>query len=350
MGDGAGKSAFRQAFDRLPPLVQQTVAIGIWWSANIATVLLNKWVFAKLSFEFPMALTLIHFSVCFVGAWVVIRWLQWNHCVELSWEDRKSKIAPIAAVYCLSIVLGNVSLRWVPVSFMQTVKAFTPASTVLLQRVLQAKHFPSIVYASLAPVCGGIALSSVTEMSFEWTGFIAALAGCFATSSKTILAEKLISGIERFDSLNTIYHLTPWCIAILAPLVFMFELEGIRVWWAEDVAARGLQRDAVALLGTSGLLAFALNFSVFLVIGTTSAVTFNIAGNAKIAIAILLSWLIFRNPMNAMNVLGCAITICGCTYYGYVRQQLSEKDKIKGGGGSSGAGERASLLPVTNKS
>jgi len=344
MADVAAKGTFRQAFDRLPPLVQQTVAIGIWWSANIATVLLNKWVFARLAFSFPMALTLIHFSVCYCGAWIVIRWLKWNHHVELSWEDRKSKIAPIAAIYCLSIVLGNVSLRWVPVSFMQTVKAFTPASTVLLQYMLQSKQFPSIVYASLAPVCGGIALSSVTEMSFEWTGFLAALAGCFATSSKTILAENLLKGIERFDSLNTIYHLTPWCIAFLFPLVVGFEMESISMWWADEVVKNGIQSDAVTLLLTSGLLAFALNFSVFLVIGTTSAVTFNIAGNAKIAIAILLSWLIFRNPMNAMNVLGCAITICGCTYYGYVRQRLSEAEK-KG----AAAGERTTLLPVTTK-
>jgi hypothetical protein len=36
---------------------------------------------------------------------------------------------PVAALTCLNIVLGNVSLRFVPVSFMQTIKCFTPATT-----------------------------------------------------------------------------------------------------------------------------------------------------------------------------------------------------------------------------
>lgn len=49
-----------------------------------------------------------------------------------------------------------------------------------------------------------------------------------------------------------------------------------------------------------------------------SAVTINVAGNLKVAVSILVSWLLFRNPMTALNVLGCAITVGGCTIYGYV--------------------------------
>ena len=30
--------------------------------------------------------------------------------------------------------------------------------------------------------------------------------------------------------------------------------------------------------------------------------------------------MLFRNPMSALNVTGCAITLLGCTLYGYVRQ------------------------------
>ena len=38
----------------------------------------------------------------------------------------------------------------------------------------------------------------------------------------------------------------------------------------------------LAVLCSSGLLAFLLNFSIFLVIQTTSALAFNVAGNAKV--------------------------------------------------------------------
>jgi len=39
-------------------------------------------------------------------------------------------------VFCVNIVLGNVSLRYIPVSFMQTIKSFTPATTGTLAPAL----------------------------------------------------------------------------------------------------------------------------------------------------------------------------------------------------------------------
>lgn len=37
------------------------------------------------------------------------------------------------AIFCVNIILGNVSLRYIPVSFMQTIKSLVPAFTVVLQ-------------------------------------------------------------------------------------------------------------------------------------------------------------------------------------------------------------------------
>jgi hypothetical protein len=49
-----------------------------------------------------------------------------------------------------------------------------------------------------------------------------------------------------------------------------------------------------------------------------SAVTINVTGNLKVAVSILVSWLLFGYPMTALNVLGCTITVGRCTIYGYV--------------------------------
>jgi hypothetical protein len=55
----------------------------------------------------------------------------------------------------------------------------------------------------LVPIVGGILLTSVTELSFNVFGFFAALFGCLATSTKTILAESLLHGY-KFD--RYLYH------------------------------------------------------------------------------------------------------------------------------------------------
>lgn len=45
----------------------------------------------------------------------------------------------------------------------------------------------------------------------------------------------------------------------------------------------------------------------------------------QVAVAVLVSWLIFRNPISGMNAVGCAITLIGCTFYGYIRHLLSQQ-------------------------
>lgn len=45
----------------------------------------------------------------------------------------------------------------------------------------------------------------------------------------------------------------------------------------------------------------------------------------QVAFAVLVSWLIFRNPISALNAVGCAVTLGGCTFYGYVRHKLSQQ-------------------------
>lgn len=52
----------------------------------------------------------------------------------------------------------------------------------------------------MIPIVGGILLTSITELSFNTFGFCAALFGCLATSTKTILAESLLHGY-KFDRL-----------------------------------------------------------------------------------------------------------------------------------------------------
>jgi solute carrier family 35, member E3 len=103
---------------------------------------------------------------------------------------------------------------------------------------------------------------------------------------------------------------------------------------------------ALAIIVTSGVLAFCLNFSIFYVIHSTAAVTFNVAGNLKVAVAVLASWAVFRNPVSGMNAVGCAVTLAGCTFYGCVRHLVSKKQKAAGSSPRTPRGRVAEMLPL----
>lgn len=85
----------------------------------------------KLDFKYPLTVSSIHFISSAVGAYLVIKVLRLKPLILVEPEDRWRRIFPMSFVFCINIVLGNVSLRYIPVSFMQTIKSFTPATTGL---------------------------------------------------------------------------------------------------------------------------------------------------------------------------------------------------------------------------
>ncbi|GAA0162440.1 secondary carrier transporter [Lithospermum erythrorhizon] len=316
-------------------VIRALLAVLQWWSFNVTVVIMNKWIFQKLDFKFPLTVSCVHFICSALGAFLVIRVMKLKPLIEVEPQDRWRRIFPMSFIFCINIVLGNVSLRYIPVSFMQTIKSFTPATTVVLQWLVWKKHFEFLIWASLVPIVGGILLTSITEMSFNMFGFCAALFGCVATSTKTILAESLLHGY-KFDSINTVYYMAPFATMILAIPALLLEGTGVFHW----LNSHSPLTPALVIIFSSGVMAFCLNFSIFYVIHSTTAVTFNVAGNLKVAVAILVSWLIFHNPISAMNALGCAVTLVGCTLYGFVRQKLAQQP--------STAKNFQELLPLVN--
>ena len=83
----------------------------------------------NLDFKFPLSVSCIHFICSSIGAYLVIKVLKLKPLITVDPEDRWRRIFPMSFVFCINIVLGNVSLRYIPVSFMQTIKSFTPATT-----------------------------------------------------------------------------------------------------------------------------------------------------------------------------------------------------------------------------
>lgn len=127
-------------------------------------------------------------------------------------------------------------------------------------------------------------------------------------------------------SINTVYYMAPFATMILAIPALLLEGNGVLEW----LSTHPYPWSALIIIFSSGVLAFCLNFSIFYVIHSTTAVTFNVAGNLKVAVAVLVSWLIFRNPISYLNSVGCAVTLVGCTFYGYVRHLLSQQPPVPG--------------------
>lgn len=71
------------------------------------------------------------------------------------------------------------------------------------------------------------------------------------------------------------------------------------------------------LLGT-GMLASVVNLSQFLVIESTSALTFNVASQLKTCLVLVIAWLVAEKPPSLVDYAGVVVTMVGSACYAYV--------------------------------
>lgn len=76
---------------------------------------------------------------------------------------------------------------------------------------------------------------------------------------------------------------------------------------------------AGAAIASSAILAFIVNMSTFMIIGKMSAITYNVAGHAKLCFVLAAGYILFDNKFNWLNMLGVTIAIAGVVAYSVIK-------------------------------
>ncbi|XP_039027677.1 UDP-URONIC ACID TRANSPORTER 1-like [Hibiscus syriacus] len=160
--------------------------IILWYSSNIGVLLLNKYLLSNYGFRFPIFLTMCHMSACAFFSYISIVFIRLVPLQPIKSRPQFLKIATLSVVFCCSVVGGNVSLRYLPVSFNQGVGATTPFFTALFAYLMTFKREAWVTYAALVPVVAGLVIAS-GEPGFHWFGFIMCISATAARAFKSVL-------------------------------------------------------------------------------------------------------------------------------------------------------------------
>jgi drug/metabolite transporter (DMT)-like permease len=150
--------------------------VTAWYSSNIGVLLLNKYLLSNYGFKYPIFLTMCHMSACALLSYAAIAWLRVVPMQLVRSRVQLAKIAALSLVFCGSVVSGNVSLRYLPVSFNQAVGATTPFFTAVFAYVMTVKRESWVTYLTLVPVVTGVIIASGVSYS-------AASVSCFLSRS-----------------------------------------------------------------------------------------------------------------------------------------------------------------------
>lgn len=292
--------------------------IGAWYISNIGVLLLNKYLLSNYGFRYPIFLTMCHMMACGLLSYIAIAWMKLVPMQAIHSRVQFCKISALSIIFCASVVSGNISLRFLPVSFTQAVGATTPFFTALFAYLMTLKREAWLTYATLVPVVAGVVIASGGEPSFHLYGFIMCLAATAARALKSVLQGILLSSEgEKLNSMNLLLYMAPIAVVVLLPATLVLEPNVLGITIA---LARQDSRIVLYLLINSAT-AYFVNLTNFLVTKHTSALTLQVLGNAKGAVAVVVSILLFRNPVSVTGMLGYTLTVFGVLLYGEVKKR-----------------------------
>ncbi|KAF8394958.1 hypothetical protein HHK36_018897 [Tetracentron sinense] len=292
--------------------------VTAWYSSNIGVLLLNKYLLSNYGFKYPIFLTMCHMTACSVMSYASIAWIKMVPMQTIGSRIQFMKISALSLVFCTSVVSGNISLRFLPVSFNQAIGATTPFFTAVFAYIMTVKRESWLTYVTLIPVVTGVIIASGGEPSFHLFGFIMCVGATAARALKTVVQGILLSSEgEKLNSMNLLMYMAPIAVVFLLPATLL--MEGNVVGITQALARKDI--NIVWYLLFNSTLAYFVNLTNFLVTKHTSALTLQVLGNAKGAVAVVVSILIFKNPISVIGMFGYAITVTGVVLYSEAKKR-----------------------------
>jgi len=182
-------------------------------------------------------------------------------------------------------------------------KAFTPVA-VLIFSFFAGLESPSCMELNIVTlICIGVALTSVGESFFSWTGFTFQSLAILAESSRLVLTNLLMKSL-KLDPLSSLYYIAPLCSIFIGIACLYFEVQ-------ELPYERMMTNDFLLIMVINGGVAFILNVAVVLLISNTSALVLTLAGIIKDILLVFLSITIFGSPVTLIQYIGYGIALLG---------------------------------------
>lgn len=285
----------------------------VWYMLNIGYNIYNKKV---LNMVPSLTYTLAWAQLALGLLYVIPVWaLGLRKAPVLTTSETKSLI-PVAVLHLLTHIGAVVSLGAGAVSFTHIVKAAEPAVSAAISAVFLKSFLPLPVYLSLLPVMGGVAMASLTELSFTWLSFIAAMVSNVASASRAIVGKMTMgkSFGKNMDSSNVYAVMTILSTIMFLPVALLVEGKNI-IPTITAICDAGNGKTLAMQTFLSAAYYYLYNEVAFLTLDNVAPVTHSLGNTIKRVVIILTSVLVFGTKMSTQGVIGSGLAIGGVLLY-----------------------------------
>lgn len=206
------------------------------------------------------------------------------------------------------------SIRGVNVPMYTTLRRTTVVFTMIIEYFMVGQKYTSSVFGSVGLIVLGAFIAGARDLSYDSHGY----AIVFLSNITTALYLATIARIGKSSGLNSFGLM--WCNGIIcgpALLLWTYFQGDLHMTWSFPYL---LSPGFLVVLLFSCILAFFLNYSIFLNTTLNSALTQTICGNLKDIFTIGLGWILFGGlPFDIFNVIGQLLGFLGSGLYAYYK-------------------------------
>ncbi|KAK4422158.1 UDP-N-acetylglucosamine transporter UGNT1 [Sesamum alatum] len=296
-----------------------------YMTCAVLLVMFNKAALSSYSFPCANVITLCQMisSCCFLYVLRRSRLISFsaNESIAVA-ESSKTLVpiktlidtSPLALTYLLYMLVTMESVRGVNVPMYTTLRRTTVVFTMIVEYILVRQRYTRPILGSVVLIVFGAFIAGSRDLSFDTYGYLVVFLANFTTAIylATIARIGKTSGLNSFGLM--------WCNGILCgPILLVWTLFRGDLEMTMNFPYL-LSPGFLVVLTLSCILAFFLNYSIFLNTTLNSALTQTICGNLKDLFTITLGWAIFGGlPFDLLNVIGQLLGFIGSGMYAYYK-------------------------------
>jgi solute carrier family 35 protein C2 len=308
-----------------------SVYVVLWYAVSIGMTLFNKWflrVWADGGYPFATTMTCVNMFVKMLLSRLVDRGCSsatGSRMARLAPAAYWKLAVPIGLCTALDIMLSNLSLFYITVTFYTIVKSGGNVWNLLFSILLGHQRASPPLFVVILLISSGLMLASYGSAQFVWRGFLLVLAASIIGTLRWVLTQSLLQTMDDDGSLKilaVVYYISPASAIGLLPIAVVTE--------ASDMSSSRFLLDSSLLtmsmlfIFVSGCLAFVLIFIEISLVKKTSALSLGIAGSFKDVTQVLLAVFIFGDQLLPINVGGLVLATCGMLFYAFLKHSATE--------------------------
>ncbi|KAF8216765.1 triose-phosphate transporter family-domain-containing protein [Mycena galopus ATCC 62051] len=299
-------------------------------SSNTGKAILNQ-------FRYPVTLTFVQFG--FVAGYCLLFMsplVRFSHMRRPTRQIIQSTL-PMGMFQVGGHIFSSLAISRIPVSTVHTIKALSPLFTVAAYALLFGVSYSSKTYISLLPLTVGVMLACSFDMSASnFMGLLSAFGSALVFVSSNIFFKKIMPSnaqttSHKLDKLNLLLYSSGMAFLLMIPIWFYYDFRTLFFTDLSAAAASATGKPPAHSVAyyffMNGTVHFAQNIIAFVILASTSPVTYSIASLIKRVWVICIAIVWFAQSIHPVQGVGIFMTFTGLYMYNNAKGDVERGEK-----------------------